>query len=79
VHGNQWVARNDQATTKEAMEPLRAMLLGVSATGQCYGFATALARDCYIMGAIRVAPTGNFVVRSAPRLRQLSGNSVGRL
>jgi hypothetical protein len=32
VHGNQWVARDDHATTQEAMEPLCATLLGVSAT-----------------------------------------------
>jgi hypothetical protein len=75
VHVNQWVARGDHATMQEVMDPLCAVLLGVSATD----LLTTLARDCYITGAIRVAATSNFVVRSAARLRQPSGNSVGRL
>jgi hypothetical protein len=48
VHGNQWVARNDHATAQEVMEPLRAVLLGVSATD----LLRRSQRDCYITAAI---------------------------
>src|SRR2546427_9881738 len=60
---------------RRGMEPLCTVLLGVG----CYGFATALARLAAFTNAIRAAAPGNFVVRSAACLRQLSGNSVGRV
>jgi hypothetical protein len=75
VHGNQRVARDDHATTRKAVEPF----LRHVARSQRYGFATTLARDRCITDAIRAAVRGNFTKRSALRLRQLSGTSVGQL
>jgi hypothetical protein len=43
---------------------------------QCYGFTTALERDCYMANAIRAAMTGTFVKRSTPLGRPLSGTSL---
>lgn len=49
---------------------------------QCYGFATALARDCYIARAIRVAAAGNLHealgATSTPAFRQLSWQVIGQ-
>jgi hypothetical protein len=66
---------HDHATMQEVVELLCAVLLG--------GSATDLLRRSHVIATsrtqIRVAATRNFMERSAPRPRQLSGNSVGRL